>query len=62
MTDKISQRPISPLTPPERFAGGEVLSPRSGSQHVEWVVGQGPYDLGYAEALRRMVEKVAERA
>jgi hypothetical protein len=30
--------------------------------YVEWVSGQGHYDLGYADALRRMVEKVVERA
>ena len=26
MTDKISQRPVPPLDPPERFAGGEVVA------------------------------------
>jgi hypothetical protein len=92
MTDKFSQRPIPPLDPPERFAGGEVVAaarcpvdvstyPRRhvivvkhagerqtfsvhevAHNHVEWVAGQGHYDLGYADALRRMVEKVAERA
>jgi hypothetical protein len=30
--------------------------------HVEWVAGQGHYDLGYADALRRMAEKVVDRA
>jgi hypothetical protein len=90
MTDKIS-RPIPPLAPPERFAGGEVVAaarcpvdvstyPRRhvivvkhagerqtfsvhevAHNHVEWVAGQGHHDLGYADALRRMVEKVAER-
>jgi hypothetical protein len=79
MTDKISQRPVPPLDPPESFAGGEVVaaarcpvdvstylrrhlivvkhagerqtfSPRSGHNHVEWVGGQGHYDLGYTAA------------
>jgi hypothetical protein len=26
MTDKISQQPVPPLDPPERFAGGEVVA------------------------------------
>ena len=26
MTDKLSQRPMPPLDPPERFAGGEVVA------------------------------------
>jgi hypothetical protein len=26
MTDKVSQRPVPPLDPPERFAGGEVVA------------------------------------
>jgi hypothetical protein len=26
MTDKISQRPVPPLDPPERFAGGDVVA------------------------------------
>jgi hypothetical protein len=26
MTDKVSQRPVLPLDPPERFAGGEVVA------------------------------------
>jgi len=30
--------------------------------HVEWVAGQGHYDLGYAGALRRMVEKAVGQA
>ncbi len=30
--------------------------------HVEWVAGQGCYDLSCAGALRRMAEKAAERA
>jgi Iap family predicted aminopeptidase len=30
--------------------------------HVEWVGGQGHYDLGYAAAIRLMAEKVAGRA
>lgn len=77
MTDKISQRPVPPLDPPERFAGGEVVAaarcpvdvstyPRRhlivvkhagerqtfsvhevAHNHVEWVGGQGHYDLGY---------------
>lgn len=89
MTDKISQRPVPPLDPPERFAGGEVVAaarcpvdvstyPRrhvivvrhSGDRqtfsvhevahnHVEWVGGQGHYDLGYAAAIRLMAEKAA---
>ena len=89
MTDKISQRPVLPLDPPERFAGGEVVAavrcpvdvstyPRRhvivvrhagerqtfsvhevAHNHVEWVGGQGHYDLGYAAAIRLMAEKVA---
>ena len=92
MTDKISQRPVPPLDPPERFAGGEVVAavrcpvdvstyPRRhvivvrhagerqtfsvhevAHNHVEWVGGQGHYDLGYAAAIRLMAEKVAGRA
>ena len=92
MTDKISQRPVPPLDPPERFAGGEVVAaarrpvdvstyPRRhvivvkhggerqtfsvhevAHNHVEWVAGQGHYGLEYADALRRMVEKVVHRA
>ena len=91
MTGKISQRPIPPLDPPERFAGGEVVAaarcpvdvstyPRRhvivikhggerqtfsvrevAHNHVGWVAGQGHYDLGYADALRRMIEKVVGR-
>ena len=87
MTDKISQRPVPPLDPPEVFAGGEVVAaarcavdvstyPRRhvivvkhagerqtfsvhevAHNHVEWVGGQGHYDLGYADALCRMVKK-----
>ena len=30
--------------------------------HVEWVGGQGHYDLGYASAIRLMAEKAAGRA
>jgi hypothetical protein len=30
--------------------------------HVEWVGGQGHYDLGYAAAIRLMAEKVAGSA
>jgi hypothetical protein len=30
--------------------------------HVEWVGGQGHYDLSYPDALRRMAEKAAEQA
>jgi hypothetical protein len=30
--------------------------------HVEWVGGQGHYDLGYAAAIRLMAEKVVGRA
>lgn len=30
--------------------------------HVEWVGGQGHYDLGYAAAIRLMAEKAVERA
>ena len=26
MTDKFSQRPVPPLPPPERFAGGDVVA------------------------------------
>jgi len=92
MMDKISQRPIPPLDPPEQFAGGEVVAAarcpvdvstypgrhvivvkHAGERqtfsvhevahnHVEWVAGQGHYDLGYADALRRMAEKAADRA
>jgi hypothetical protein len=92
MTDKMSQRPVPPLDPPERFAGGEVVAaarcpvdvstyPRRhvivvkhagerqtfsvhevAHNHVEWVGGQGHYDLGYAAALRLMAEKVVGRA
>jgi hypothetical protein len=29
--------------------------------HVEWVGGRGHYDLGYADALRRMAEKAVDR-
>ena len=32
MTDKISQRPVPPLDPPERFAGGEVVVLRPGAR------------------------------
>jgi hypothetical protein len=92
MSDEISQRPIPPLGPPERFAVGEVVAavrcpvdvsayPRRhvivvkhpgerqpfsvhevAHNHVEWVAGQGYYGLGYADALRRMVEKAVGRA
>ena len=92
MTDKISQRPVPPLDPPERFAGGEVVAaarcPMDVSthsrrhvivvkhagehqtfsvhevahNHVEWVGGQGHYDLGYAAAIRLMAEKAVGRA
>lgn len=92
MTDKISQRLVPPLDPPERFAGGEVVAaarcpvdvstyPRRhvivvghageregfsvhevAHNHVEWVGGQGHYDLDYAAAIRLMAEKVAGRA
>jgi hypothetical protein len=88
MTDKFSQRPVPPLEPPERFAGGEVVAAarcpvdvstypqrhmivvkhagerQTFSVHevarnpVEWVGGQGHYDLGYAAAIRLMAEKV----
>jgi hypothetical protein len=88
MTDKISQRPVPPLDPPDRFAGGEVVAaarcavdvstyPRRhvivvrhagerqafsvhevADNHVEWVGGQGHYDLGYAAAIRLMAERV----
>ncbi len=91
MTDKISQQPVPPLDPPERFAGGEVVAaarcpvdvstyPRRhvivvkhagerqtfsvhevAHNHVEWVGGQGHYDLGYAAAIRLMAEKAAGR-
>jgi hypothetical protein len=30
--------------------------------HVEWVGGQGHYNLGYAAAIRLMAEKVVGRA
>jgi hypothetical protein len=89
MRDKISQWPVPPLDPPERFAGGEVVAaarcpvdvstyPRRhvivvkhagerqtfsvhevAHNHVEWVGGQGHYDLSYAAAIRLMAEKVA---
>ena len=92
MTDKISQRPVPPLDPPERLAGGEVAAaarcqvdvstyPRRhviavkhagdrqtfsvhevAHNHVEWLGGQGHYDLGYAVAIRLMAEKVVGRA
>ncbi|HEY2578379.1 MAG TPA: hypothetical protein VGI74_18920 [Streptosporangiaceae bacterium] len=92
ITDKISQRPVSPLDPPGRFAGGEVVAaarcpvdvstyPRrhvivvkhaggrqtfsvheAARNHVEWVGGQGCYNLGYAAAIRLMAEKVVGRA
>jgi hypothetical protein len=92
MTDKISQRPVPPLDPPERFAGGDVVAaarcpvdvstyPRRhvivvkhagerqtfsvhevAHNHVEWVGGQGYYDLGYVAAIRLMAEKVIGRA
>ena len=92
MTDKLSQRPVPPLDPPERFAGGEVVAaarcpvdvstfPRRhvivvkhagerqtfsvhevAHNHVEWVGGQGHYDLGYAAAIRLMAEKAAGQA
>ena len=92
MTDKISQRPVPPLDPPEQFAGGDVVAavrcpvdattfPRRhvivvrhagdrqtfsvhevAHNHVEWVAGQGHYDLGYADALRRMIEKAVGQA
>jgi hypothetical protein len=92
MTDKISQRPVPPLDPPERFAGGDVVAaarcpvdvstyPRRhvivvnhagerqtlsvhevAHNQVEWVGGQGYYDLGYAAAIRLMAEKVIGRA
>jgi hypothetical protein len=26
MTDKLSQRPVPPLDPPDRFAGGEMVA------------------------------------
>jgi hypothetical protein len=91
MTDKISQRPVPPLDPAERFAGGDVVAaarclvdvstyPRRhvivvkhagehqtfsvhevAHNHAEWVGGQGHYDLGYADALRLMAEKVVDR-
>lgn len=91
-TDKVSQRPVPPLDPPERFAGGEVVAaarcpvdvstyPRRhvivvkhagerqtfsvhevAHNHVEWVGGQGHYDLGYAAAIRLMAEKAVGRA
>jgi hypothetical protein len=80
MTDEIS-RPVPPLDPPERFAGGEVVAavwrpvdvstyPRRhvivvkhagecqtfsvhevAHNHVEWVGGQGHYDLGLCRRL-----------
>jgi hypothetical protein len=92
MTDKLSQRPVPPLDPPERFAGGEVVAavgcpvdvstfPRRhvivvkhagdrqtfsvlevAHNHVEWVGGQGHYDLAYAAAIRLMAEKAVGRA
>jgi hypothetical protein len=92
MTDEMSQQPVPPLDPPERFAGGEVVAAvrclvdvsncpgrhvivvkHAGERqtfsahevahnHVEWVGGQGHYDLGYAAAIRLMAEKVAGRA
>lgn len=92
MTDEISQRPVPPLDPPDRFAGGDVVAaircpvdvstfPRRhvivvkhagehptfsvhevAHNHLEWVSGQGHYDLGYAAAIRLMAEKAAGRA
>src|SRR6266849_8648806 len=92
MTDKISQRPVLPLAPPERFAGGEVVAaarcpvdvstyPRRhvivvkhagerqtfsvhevAHNHVEWVGGQGHYDLGYASAIRLGLELLKLRS
>jgi hypothetical protein len=92
MTDKISQQPVPPLDPPERFAGGGVVAaarcpvdvstyPRRhvivvkhagerqtfsvhevAHNHVEWVGGQGHYDLGYTAAIRLMAEKAVGRA
>jgi len=39
-----------------RWRAPDVLSPRSGHDHVEWVGGQGHYDLGYASAIRLGLE------
>jgi hypothetical protein len=35
-----------------RWRAPDVLSPRSAHNHIEWVGGQGHYDLGYAAAIR----------
>ena len=45
MKDKLSQRPVPPLDPPE-----------VARDHVEWLGGQGHYDPGYADGVRLIAE------